>query len=73
LPPKISEGDLLAVLNVGAYGFSMSSQYNSRPRSAEVLVKDGVFAVIREAETLEDFVGKQRVAEWLESKFLEDA
>jgi diaminopimelate decarboxylase len=51
----------------------MSSQYNSRPRSAEVLVKDGVFAVIREAETLEDFVGKQRVAEWLESKFLEDA
>lgn len=64
--PKICEGDLLAVLNVGAYGFSMSSQYNSRPRPAEVLVKDGKYTLIREAETFEDLVNRQRIAEWLE-------
>ncbi|MDW8023471.1 MAG: diaminopimelate decarboxylase [Nitrososphaerota archaeon] len=64
--PKICEGDLLAVLNVGAYGFSMSSQYNSRPRPAEVLVKSGRYVLIREAETFEDLARKQRVAEWLE-------
>ncbi|MEM2440356.1 MAG: diaminopimelate decarboxylase [Candidatus Bathyarchaeia archaeon] len=64
--PKICEGDLLAILTTGAYGFSMSSQYNSRPRPAEVLVKNGKCALIREAETFEDLVGRQRVAEWLE-------
>lgn len=66
LLPKICEGDLLAVLNAGAYGFSMSSQYNSRPRPAEVLVKSGKYALIREAETFEDLIRRQRVAEWLE-------
>ncbi len=66
LLPKIFEGDLLVVLNAGAYGFSMSSQYNSRLRPAEVLVKSGRYALIREAETFEDLVRKQRVAEWLE-------
>ena len=35
---NIKEGDLLAILNVGAYGFSMSSQYNTRPRAAEVMI-----------------------------------
>ena len=39
--PKVEEGDLLAVLNAGAYGFSMSSQYNSRPRAAEVMIRQG--------------------------------
>ncbi|MEM2994865.1 MAG: diaminopimelate decarboxylase [Candidatus Bathyarchaeia archaeon] len=63
--PKISEGDLLAVLNAGAYGFSMSSQYNSRPRSAEVLVKNSQYTLIRERETLQDLIRKQRMAEWL--------
>lgn len=66
LLPKICEGDLLAILSAGAYGFSMSSQYNSKPRPAEVLVKNGKFALIRESETLEDLIHKQRVAEWLE-------
>ena len=37
--PKIEEGDFLAVLNAGAYGYSMSSQYNSRPRAAEILIR----------------------------------
>jgi diaminopimelate decarboxylase len=61
--PKIQEGDLLAVLNAGAYGYSMSSQYNARPRAAEVLVKNGNFALIRERETLDDLMSGQRMAE----------
>jgi diaminopimelate decarboxylase len=63
--PRIEEGDLLAVLNAGAYGFSMSSQYNARPRAAEVLVKNGKCTLVRERETLEDLLSGQRMAEWL--------
>jgi diaminopimelate decarboxylase len=63
--PTIEEGDLLAVLNAGAYGFAMSSQYNARPRPAEVLVKNGRYALIRERETSEDLLSDMRVAEWL--------
>jgi diaminopimelate decarboxylase len=65
--PPISEGDVLAILNAGAYGFSMSSQYNSRPRPAEVLVKDGRYALIRERETFLDLIRGQRIAEWLKN------
>ena len=49
-------GDLLAIENAGAYGFSMSSQYNSRPRAAEVLVEGRKWRVVRKRETLEDLV-----------------
>jgi len=63
--PSIQEGDLLAVLNSGAYGYSMSSQYNSRPRAAEVLVKNGKYALIRERENFDDLLAGQRVTEWL--------
>jgi len=63
--PKIQEGDLLAVLNAGAYGYVMSSQYNSRPRAAEVLVKDGKYALIRKRESLKDLAMGQRFVEWL--------
>jgi diaminopimelate decarboxylase len=59
--PELKEGDLLAVLNAGAYAFSMSSQYNSRPRTAEVLVKEGVTDVIRERETFADLISKQNL------------
>lgn len=52
--PALEEGDLLAVLNAGAYGFSMSSQYNTRPRAAEVLVNNGKAEIIRERETIYD-------------------
>jgi diaminopimelate decarboxylase len=62
--PKIQEGDLLAILNAGAYGYSMSSQYNSRPRAAEVLVKNGKYSLIRERETLDDLMRGQKLAEW---------
>ena len=48
--PKFERGDLMAVMSAGAYGFSMSSNYNSRPRIAEVLVKDEKFHVIRRRE-----------------------
>jgi len=52
--PVIAAGDIVAVLDTGAYGFAMSSQYNSRPRSAEVLVMDGSAKLIRQAETVDD-------------------
>ena len=63
--PKINEGDVLAVLNAGAYGFAMSSQYNSRPRAAEVLVKEGKIALVRTREKNEDLARNQKYAEWL--------
>ena len=54
---SLSEGDLLAIFSAGAYGFSMSSNYNSRPRAAEILV-DGVNVhEIRRREKLEDLFG----------------
>jgi diaminopimelate decarboxylase len=61
--PMVQEGDLLAVLNAGAYGFAMSSQYNARPRAAEVLVKHGKVTLVREREQLDDLVKGQRMAE----------
>lgn len=59
--PHIEKGDLIAVLDTGAYGFCMSSQYNGRPRCAEVLVKDGEAEVIRSREDVEDLLAKQRL------------
>jgi len=61
--PPVEEGDLLAVLNAGAYGFSMSSQYNARPRAAEVLIRQGKPVVIREREQLDNLTANQRTAE----------
>lgn len=57
--PEVREGDVLAFLNAGAYGYTMSSNYNSRPRPAEVLVHDGKPYVIRRRETLEDQLAPQ--------------
>ncbi len=50
--PPVKEGDVLAILVAGAYGFSMASNYNTRPRPAEVLVSSGKAAVIRKREGL---------------------
>jgi diaminopimelate decarboxylase len=61
--PKIQEGDLLAILNAGAYGYAMSSQYNARPRAAEVMVKNGKCTLVREREQLDDLMSGQRMAE----------
>jgi diaminopimelate decarboxylase len=52
----LAEGDLLAVRSAGAYGFSMSSNYNSRPRAAEVMVDGDSIHVIREREVIDDLV-----------------
>ncbi|MFL5527935.1 MAG: diaminopimelate decarboxylase [Gemmatimonadaceae bacterium] len=57
-------GDLLAVQSTGAYGFVMSSNYNSRPRPAEVLVDGDKFAVITERESYEDLIRKEHKPEW---------
>jgi diaminopimelate decarboxylase len=54
-------GDLLAIMSAGAYGFSMSSNYNSRVRAAEVLVDGNDFFVIRDRETYEDLVRGERI------------
>lgn len=59
--PQIEEGDLLAVLNAGAYGYSMSSQYNSRPRAAEIMIRGGKAVIVREREQLKDLIANQRV------------
>jgi diaminopimelate decarboxylase len=55
----ISPGDLLAVRTAGAYGFSMSSNYNSRPRAAEVLVDGDKAYLVRARETIEDLMGHE--------------
>jgi diaminopimelate decarboxylase len=57
--PVIREGDILVFSNAGAYGFEMSSNYNSRFRPAEVMVKDGKPNLIRQRDTLEDLLRKQ--------------
>ena len=51
--PALEAGDLLCVRTAGAYGFSMASQYNSRPRAAEVIVSGERVQVVRERETIE--------------------
>jgi diaminopimelate decarboxylase len=54
--PELEPGALLAFANAGAYGMSMSSQYNSRPRAAEVLVDGDTYHVIRSRETYADLI-----------------
>ncbi|MCC6245084.1 MAG: diaminopimelate decarboxylase [Gemmatimonadaceae bacterium] len=54
--PDVEAGDLLAIRTTGAYGYTMASHYNSRPRPTEVLVDDARFAVVTERELLEDLV-----------------
>ncbi len=57
----IEQGDLLAVRSAGAYGFTMSSNYNSRPRAAEVMVDGEKFQVIRQRETIEQLFSDESV------------
>ncbi|MBN1556808.1 MAG: diaminopimelate decarboxylase [Lentisphaerae bacterium] len=58
--PRVAEGDLLAVGSAGAYGFTMASTYNSRPRPAEVMVDGEESWVVRDRETWEDLVRGER-------------
>jgi diaminopimelate decarboxylase len=62
---ELKEEDNLAVLDAGAYGYVMSSPYNSRPRPAEILISDDSIYKIRKAETLEDLIKAQKIPEYL--------
>ncbi len=57
--PETNIGDVLAIANAGSYGFSMASNYNSRPRPAEVLIDGGTARLIRKRETFEDLITGQ--------------
>jgi diaminopimelate decarboxylase len=59
--PSVSEGDLLAILDAGAYGMSLASNYNTRPRAAEVLVDGKECKVIRNRESIGDLMAPERV------------
>ncbi|MBI4247748.1 MAG: diaminopimelate decarboxylase [Candidatus Rokubacteria bacterium] len=59
--PRPEEGDLLAVMSAGAYGFVMASNYNTRPRAVEVLVDGDRYAIVRRRETYEDLVAGEMV------------
>lgn len=63
--PNFKQGDLIAFMSAGAYGFTMSSNYNSRPRVAEVMVACDRFEVVREREKVEDLVKGERVPSFL--------
>jgi diaminopimelate decarboxylase len=59
--PLVDSGDLIAVMSAGAYGFVMASNYNSRPRAAEVLVNGGEVHLIRERDSFEDIIRNEKI------------
>jgi len=63
--PDAAEGDLLALMGAGAYGFSMASNYNSRPRPAEVLVRGDRWSVVRERESYADLIKGELIPAFL--------
>jgi diaminopimelate decarboxylase len=62
--PPLSAGDIIAVLDTGAYGFAMSSQYNSRPRCPEVLVRGTEESLMRRGETIHDLSATMERPPW---------
>ena len=62
---NVKKGDLLAVMSAGAYGFTMSSNYCSRPRVAEVMVKDDSYHVVRNRESYQDLVVSESIPPFL--------
>ena len=63
--PELHEGDLLAIMSAGAYGFVMASNYNSRPLPAEALVRGDKFALIRHRQTNKDLIRGEIDPQWL--------
>jgi diaminopimelate decarboxylase len=63
--PEMRAGEILAVMSAGAYGFAMASNYNSRARSPEVLVKDDQFYVIRKRETWEELIHGESIPDFI--------
>ncbi|MCB2226542.1 MAG: diaminopimelate decarboxylase [Desulfarculaceae bacterium] len=64
--PDFQRGELLATLSAGAYGFSMASTYNSRPRAVEVMVNGDRWSVVRTRETVEELMRGESLPEWME-------
>ena len=69
--PMLHPGELIAVMSAGAYGFSMATNYNSRPRVAEVMIRDDEIHVIRKREEYQDLIRGEEIPEFLQenSKF----
>jgi diaminopimelate decarboxylase len=65
LLPKVGEGDYLALLSAGAYGFVMASNYNARPLAAEVLVNGKRAAIARERQPVKEIWSGEKVVAWL--------
>ena len=65
--PELKSGDLVAILSAGAYGAVMASDYNCRPRIAEVLVHGEQWGIVRLRETYADLIAKDRIPDWLAS------
>jgi diaminopimelate decarboxylase len=63
--PEVPPGEFLAVMSAGAYGFVMSSNYNSRPRAPEVLVRGGEPHLIRARESYEDLIRGEAIPAFL--------
>jgi diaminopimelate decarboxylase len=63
--PRFEAGDLAAFMSAGAYGGVMSSEYNTRPLAAEVLVRGDQFAVVRKRPTYEEILAREPLADWL--------
>lgn len=62
---KVKNGEYLAIMSAGAYGFTMSSNYNSRPRAAEVMVKGKKYELIRKRETFSDIIRGEAIPEFV--------
>jgi diaminopimelate decarboxylase len=63
--PELKSGDLVAILTAGAYGAVMASDYNARPRVAEVLVHGEQWGIVRPRETYADLIAKDHIPDWL--------
>ncbi len=63
--PKVKRGDLLVALSAGAYGYVMSSNYNTRPRVPEVLVNGSEYYVIKDREKIDDLIKNEEIPEFL--------
>jgi diaminopimelate decarboxylase len=62
---ELGEGELLAFMSAGAYGYVMASRYNTRPLAAEVLVKGSVFELVNARETFEQIVAGEKIPAFL--------
>jgi diaminopimelate decarboxylase len=62
--PKVKQGEYLALLSAGAYGFVMASNYNARPLAGEVLVNGNTAAIVRERQAVEDIWRLEKIPQW---------